>query len=196
MQIPEAFSPQQLVFKPVTSAEWNDLEALFERFDQFKGCWCMWWRTKRSEFQKQFGEGNRQALKSIVDSGQVPGLLAYLQGEPIAWCGVGPREAFPVLGRSPTLKPVDDQPTWSIVCFFVAKPFRGRGVTEALIQAAIAYAEEQGARIVEAYPIIPESSKNPALEAFTGVVSTFERLGFERVIQRSKIRPIMRYVIR
>jgi GNAT superfamily N-acetyltransferase len=91
---------------------------------------------------------------------------------------------------------VDDQPAWSIVCFFVARPFRGQGVTEALIRAAIAYAEEQGARIVEAYPIIPENSKNPALEAFTGVVSTFERLGFERVIQRSKIRPIMRYVVR
>ena len=68
-------------------------------------------------------------------------------------------------------------------------------MTEALIQAAIAYAKEQGARIVEAYPIIPEKSKNPALEAFTGVVSSVERLGFERVIQRSKIRPIMRYVI-
>jgi GNAT superfamily N-acetyltransferase len=186
---------ERLVFKPVTVQEWEDLEALFRQMEH-AGCWCMWWRIKRAQFDQRYGEGNRQALKTIVESGRVPGILAYLEEEPIAWCSVAPREDFPVLDRSPTLKRVDDRPVWSIVCFFVLKPFRGQGLMEALIQAAIDYAREEGARIIEAYPVIPEASRNPSQQAFTGVVTTFERMGFREVIRRSKLRPIMRYCVR
>jgi GNAT superfamily N-acetyltransferase len=184
----------RLVFKAVTMREWEDLEVLFGHMEQ-AGCWCMWWRIKRAQFNEQYGEGNRQALKAIVESGQVPGILAYLEEEPIAWCSVAPREDFSVLDRSPTLKRVDDRPVWSIVCFFVLQTFRGQGMMEALIRAAIDYAGGQGARIVEAYPVIPEESKNPSQQVYTGVASTFERMGFQEVARRSRVRSIMRYEI-
>lgn len=84
----------------------------------------MWWRLERSKFNKQKGDGNKRALKSIVDSGRAPRLLAYAGDQPIAWCSVAPREDYPVLGRSRILKPVDDKPVWSVVCFYVDKRFR------------------------------------------------------------------------
>lgn len=156
----------------------------------------MWWRIKRSQFAKQQGAGNKKALKGIIDSGEVPGLLFYAGGEPVAWCSVAPREQFPVLDRSRTLKRVDDEPVWSIVCFFVAKPFRRKGASIRLLRAAVDYAREQGARIVEGYPVEPRKSNMPDFSAFTGLASVFREVGFLEVLRRSETRPIMRYVIR
>ncbi|MEM3726025.1 MAG: hypothetical protein QXK98_04075 [Candidatus Bathyarchaeia archaeon] len=98
-----------LEFHPLTTARWADLEKLFGKNGACGGCWCMWWKLKRSDFLRQRGEGNRRALKSIVDSGVVPGILAYADGEPVGWCAVAPREAYPTLERSRVLKRVDDK---------------------------------------------------------------------------------------
>ncbi len=184
-----------LKFHPVTPDRWNDLEALFGERGACGGCWCMWWRVKRSEFEKKKGKGNKRALKKMVDSGNVPGLLAHADGQPIGWCSVAPRETYPVLERSRILKRVDDQPAWSVVCFFVAKPFRRKGVTAKLLRAAVEYAKEHGARIVEGYPVEPRKPRIADVFAFTGFVSTFRKAGFGEVLRRSETRPIMRYLI-
>jgi GNAT superfamily N-acetyltransferase len=186
---------EEIEFHPVTPDRWADLERLFGERGAYGGCWCMWWRITRAEFEKQHGEGNRTALKALVDAGKIPGLLAYAAGEPVGWVSVGPREDYPVLGRSWTLKPVDDQPAWSIVCFFVAKPYRKAGLSERLIGAAVDYARQCGAAIIEGYPVIPRQESLPEAEAFTGLVSAFERAGFVEAIRRSEKRPIMRYNI-
>lgn len=156
----------------------------------------MWWRLKRSEFERQKGEKNRRALKRIVKSGQVPGLLAYAGDRPIAWCSIAPREAFGALERSRVLKRVDDRPVWSVVCFFVAKPFRRRGVTAALLRAAVEHAREKGARVVEGYPIEPKKSPAPDPFVWTGLASAFRRVGFVEVARRSPTRPVMRLGLR
>lgn len=153
----------------------------------------MWWRIKRSEFEKGQGEGNRLAMQAIVASGEVPGLLAYRAGEPVAWCSVAPREAFPVLDRSPVLKRVDDLPVWSVVCFFFARRYRAKGLSSVLLKAAVDYAVSQGAKIVEGYPIEPKKRDAPAIYAFTGMASTFRKAGFVEVARRSPSRPILRY---
>jgi len=184
-----------LEFHPLTPGRWKDLEALFGEQGACGGCWCMWWRLKRSQFEKQKGEGNKRALKKIVDSGEIPGLLAYASGQPVAWCSVAPRETYPVLERSRTLKRVDDQPVWSVVCFFVAKTFRGKGVMAKLLKAAAEYSKMQGARIVEGYPVEPKKTIVPDGSAFTGLASTFRKAGFMEVLRRSETRPIMRYFI-
>ena len=106
-----------------------------------------------------------------------------------------PREDYPVLGRSPTLKPVDNRPVWSIICFFVSKSYRRMGMTEILITAAIDYAKAIGAQIVEAYPLLAEASKEFPFERYMGVLPTFERLGFKEVLSRSVRRPILRFYI-
>jgi GNAT superfamily N-acetyltransferase len=155
----------------------------------------MWWRIKRSDFTRQQGEDNKKALKSIIDSGMVPGIIGYLHDQPIGWCSVAPREQFSVLDRSPTLKRVDAEPVWSIVCFFIAKQYRWMGLSQRMIKGAVEYAEEKGARIVEAYPLDKSESRHIALEAYTGFATTFLKMGFTEVARRSKIRPIMRYYI-
>jgi GNAT superfamily N-acetyltransferase len=90
------------------------------------------------------------------------------------------------------LGPVDDEPVWSVVCFFVSKSHRRQGVTEALLRAAVRFAGEQGAREVEGYPIAPVKDRVPEVFAYTGFVSTFEKAGFSEVLRRSPTRPIMR----
>ncbi len=183
---------QEVRFEPATKERWADLEELFGRHGAYGGCWCMWWRIKRSEFERQTGGQRREALKRIVDSGAVPGILAYLEGRPVGWCSIAPREQFPVLDRSPVLKRVDDRPVWSVVCFFIAGPFRGRGLNRQLIRGAVDYARRRGARIVEAYPVDTKACRNTSTEAFTGFARTFFSLGFEEVIRRSARRPILR----
>jgi len=156
----------------------------------------MWWRLTRAEYERQKGEGNKQAMQAIVASGEVPGLLAYEGEKPIAWCSVAPREAFPSLERSRILKRVDDQPVWSVVCFFIAKPYRGQGVSVQLLRAAIKYAGQHGARVVEGYPIEPKKESAPDIYAFTGMASAFRKAGFAEVLRRSENRPIMRYFVK
>lgn len=155
----------------------------------------MWWRLTRDEFERQKGEGNRRALQRIVDSGEVPGILAYAKGQPIAWCAVAPREVYPRLERSRVLKRVDDKSVWSIVCFFVAKPFRGKGVSLRLLKAAVDYVASQDGRMVEGYPVEPKKAKMPDAFAYGGLASAFRKAGFVEVARHSETRPIMRYQI-
>lgn len=185
-------STPALTFSPATADRWDDLEKLFGPRGAVGGCWCMWWRLKRSDFDAMKGEGNRLALKALVDAGETPGILAYADSEAVGWCSVAPREAYPVLQRSHVLKPVDGEPVWSIVCFFIAKPYRRRGVSLQLVEAAVAYAAAQGARIVEAYPVDPRQGSTPDVFAFTGVMSMFLKAGFMEVARRSETRPILR----
>jgi GNAT superfamily N-acetyltransferase len=189
-----SFREDELIFKPVTPNQWVDLENLFSEHGIQNGCWCMYWRIPRKECQRNYGEGNKLFLKQLVDSGKVPGILAYHKRKPVGWCSVAPREDFPVVLRSPTLKPVDNLPVWSIVCFFVSKPYRNSGLTHLLIKAAIEYAKENGAHIVEAYPI-DIREKHIEYERYSGLTTTYGKEGFQEALRRSKRRPIMRYYV-
>jgi GNAT superfamily N-acetyltransferase len=184
-----------LEFYPLTRERWSDFEELFGPRGACGGCWCMWWRLKRSEFETQKGQGNRNAIKAIVESGEVPGILAYLQGKLVAWCPVAPREHYSALQRSRILKPVDETPVWSVVCFFVIKGRRRKGITPRLLRAAVEYVKQQGGRVVEGYPVEPRREPMPDASAYTGLAATFLKAGFTEVLRRSETRPIMRFHI-
>jgi len=185
---------KSLEFHPLIPERWHKLERLFGKHGAAGGCWCMWWRQTRAEFNRQRGEPNRIAFRTIVEPGIVPGLLAYSDGEPVGWCAVEPRESYPALDRSRTLARVDCEPVWSIPCFYVARHFRGRGLMPELLAAAINWAGRHGAPIVEAYPIEPKNNLNNST-FYTGVVPVFRRAGFVEVCRRSKRRSIMRKTI-
>ena len=187
--------PLTLEAQPLTPDRREDFEQLFGPRGACGGCWCMWWRLTAKEFERQKGEENRRAMKRIVESGEIPGLLAYHGGEPVGWCSVAPREAYPRLERSRVLKRVDDQPVWSVVCFFVAKAYRRRGVMRELLEAAIGYVRDRGGTILEGYPTEPKSEHAPDLFLYHGIPSVFVEAGFVEVARRSEKRPIMRYVI-
>lgn len=171
---------------------WPDLEALFGVRGACGGCWCMYWRQTHAEHAAMKGEPNRAALREIVASGRVPGIIAYAGDIPAGWCAVEPRSSYPTLDRSRILKPVDNEPVWSITCLFVAKQFRRQGLTVRLLRGAAEHAAAHGARIVEGYPVEPASPNVPPPFAWTGIASAFERAGFHEVARRSPTRPIMR----
>ncbi len=179
----------------MTGDRWADFEKLFGPRGAAGGCWCMWWRLSAKEFNAQKGEANRLAMKAIVESGRVPGILAYYEGTAVGWCSVAPREDFPRLERSRLLQRVDDQPVWSVVCLFVAKPYRRRGISEALLRAATQHARESGAGIVEGYPVEPRKGSVPDLFGYHGLASAFRDAGFTEVARRSPTRPVMRCVL-
>ncbi len=191
----EYVSPPSMEFYPLNGNRWSDFEELFGERGACGGCWCMWWRVTRREFEKQQGQGNREAMKAIVNSGEVPGILAYSDGKAIAWCSVAPRENYSSLNRSPVLKRLDDTPIWSIVCFFVAKSHRNRGITQELIRAAVEYVRSKGGNVIEAYPTQPKSSQLSPFSSYMGVPSMFEKLGFVECARPSKSKVIMRYSI-
>ena len=188
---------QKLALKihPVTARRWNDLEKLFGEHGAYSGCWCMYFRFRSAEWARRTGRENKRDLKKLVRSNDVPGLLAYVGCEPIAWVAMAPREKYLHLEHSRTLKRVDDQPVWSVTCFFVAKPYRGKGVMVPLLRAAVEYAAKRGAQIVEAYPI-EVGGKLTGYDGFTGIASVFRKVGFVKARQVTRGQALMRYTIK
>ena len=185
----------ELKFKPLTRKNWDDFETLFGKKGASGGCWCMWWRLKRSEFEKNKGKRNKEAMSNIVNSGEIPGILAYSDNKPIAWCSVAPREKYPSLERSRVLKRIDDKPVWSVVCFFIDNRYRNKGISVKLLSACIEYVKENGGRILEGYPVEPKKERMPDAFVWTGLANTFKTTGFVECVRRSETRPIMRYYI-
>ncbi len=155
----------------------------------------MHWRLTQADYERQKGDVNKRAMRTLVSSGETPGLLAYADGRPVAWCAVAPRAAYPRLTRSRILKPLDETPVWSVVCFFVDKAYRNKGVSVRLLEAACAYVRNQGGAVVEGYPVEPKKAVMPPAFAWTGLASAFVRAGFRECARRSETRPIMRYYL-
>ncbi len=185
----------KIAIHPATPDRWPDVEKLFGERGACGGCWCMTWRLPRKKFEEGKGAGNKRALKKIVTSGEAPGILGYSGAEPVAWCAVAPREAYPVLERSRVLKPVDDRPVWSVSCLFVLRPYRRKGVSVQMLEGAIDFARARGAKIVEGYPVQPWIDRAPDSFIWTGTPSAFLKAGFKEVARRSRTRPIMRRVL-
>jgi len=154
----------------------------------------MWFRLPRKDFDAKKGAGNRRAMKRIVDASREPGLIAYVGDEPAGWCSVAPRDEYRHLETSRILAPVDDEEVWSVVCFFVDRKYRRKGVALALLRAAVEFAAERGARIVEGYPVEPKKKMVSDTFVYHGLASTFRAAGFTEVARRSETRPIMRHV--
>ena len=109
----------------------------------------------------------------------------------VGWCEVAPRADLPWLDRSRYLRPVDDLPVWSVPCFYIRRTHRGQGITNALIEAAVAMAGAAGAPALEAYPVdtqVPGHTGN----LFPGIAATFARHGFTVAARHKPDRPVMR----
>jgi GNAT superfamily N-acetyltransferase len=183
--------------KPLTKARWPDLIELFGRpgASIVRGCYCMYYRRSGDGGGVGSGEVNKRAMQSLVEGGTVPGLVGYQDGSPVAWISLGPREDYPKLKRSPVMKPVDDKPVWSIVCFFVDRRARGKGLSGRLLKAAVDYARSQGATLLEAYPVDKDEPSHPDFMWF-GAQSLYGRAGFKEVARRKETRPVVRKAVR
>lgn len=170
---------------PVTPDRWRDVSDLFERpgprggIPQTNGCWCQFWHLRGKAYWAGHGAPNRKGLEEQVRSGSEPGLLAYVEDEPVGWCRLGPRESFERLEQAAKLRRVDDEEeVWSVVCFYVHPSAKRNGVASALLEAAMAYASSHGARILEGYAV-REGHMN--IDAYTGYLPMFLDAGFKPV---------------
>ena len=194
-----------LEIHPLTPQRLPDLARLFGQGGDPKLCWCSWFRLRNVDFKGATAATNRkvleQAVRTTAADERAPGLVAYRDGEAIGWVSLGPREDYERLQHSKVLAPIDEKPVWSIVCFVVSRRARGQGIAQALLDAAVAYAREHGATLLEAYPVETEGQRVPAAHAYKGTVGMFERAGFAVVERRQfnrapPVRPIVRREIR
>jgi GNAT superfamily N-acetyltransferase len=174
-------------FHEVDESRWPDLVRLMQARGGPAHCWCVIWRDP-PDARRGFGRPQiRGLMEARVRAGIPIGILAYEDGEPAGWCSVAPRETYRDDLAGPG-GPDDHEGVWSIVCFFLPRPRRGQGLGEALLGAAIDTARRHGARVVEAYPVDPES---PSYR-YMGFVSMFARAGFREIGRAGLRRHIMR----
>ena len=187
----------RIEFHPATPERWADVESLFGPRGACAGCWCQWPRLRGAEFTHGKGEPNKRALRRQVQGGVEPGIIAYVDGAPAAWCALAPRESYPRVTHSRLFAGDAPAPeTWSVVCFFVARPYRGQRLTVGLLAAAAAYAQGRGARLLEGYPVDPGTRRAADAFVWTGLASTFVAADFTEVARPSPTRPLMRRVLR
>jgi GNAT superfamily N-acetyltransferase len=137
----------------------------------------MYWRMGAA-YRRRGAETNKTAFHSVVLKGPPPGLIAFHGNLALGWCQLTPRDDLPWLDRVWRLRRIDDLPVWSISCFYVRKGYRRRGITTALIEAAVAAAKAAGAPVLEAYPL--DANLTPSASG-TGYSTPFLRAGFEIV---------------
>jgi GNAT superfamily N-acetyltransferase len=168
--------------RPVTPEDWQHIETLFGPRGACGGCWCMSWRVPHhgKAWEAVKGEKNRASLQALTVAGNLHAVLAFDGEQPVGWCSFGPRATFPRLETVRALAHEWDAGTWSVVCFFIDRHWRKRGVGVALLEAATARAFELGAERVEGYPAVPAKGELPAAFAWTGVPKLFEAAGYEK----------------
>jgi len=176
---------------PLTPGRFPDMEAVFGERGVARRCFCMYWRRPNGGFGDD--RDNRDRFAEIAAEGPPPGLLGYIADRPVGWVQVGPRSDFPTLGRSRLLKPVDEVEPWTINCFVVKVGERKQGIGRGLLAAAIAYAKERGAEVVEAYPV--DGTRESVVDYFTGTLVMFDEHGFVEMIRRNDTRPIVRLTL-
>ena len=177
--------------RPITTANLGDLERFSAEHGKFRYCSCMRWRMTSSQYKRSTKEGRVAALGNLVHQCLPVGVLAYLESEPVGWCSIAPRNTYGALERFRALPPIDDEPVWSVVCFFVDRHVRGQGLTLALLRAAVDYAHAQGACVVEGYPVEP----GPRLYTYMGAPAIFKAAGFSDVTPPGWTRLVMRHLL-
>lgn len=165
----------------MTPDRFEDFADVINKNRRANHCWCLSHRLQAKEIEELGGTGpgaRERAMRSLCEREHPPGVVTYLDGEPVGWCNIGPRSEITRLTKSTLMRPVDDLPVWSIVCVVVRSGFRRRGVTEHLIEGAVAYAAANGAPAVEAHPVDPGEQRMDLTMAFVGTRHMFEKAGF------------------
>ena len=146
-------------------------------------CVCQYWRMSSGEYSRSSHESRLEALRAQLEETPAPGMLAYLEGEPVGWLGFGPRTRVERLVRSRTIPVLDDVPVWSIYCFTVRVGYRRQGVARELLDGLIAYARAERAPGLEAYPVDTAGRRIHGTAAYVGTAGMFERAGFTRILE-------------
>ncbi len=185
---------------PLTPELWPAFETLFGKDGACYGCWCTYFRLSPAARRGSDRQRNKDLIRTRIEAGPPPGLLALRDGSAIAWMQVGPRSDVPEWNNSgrgsAPVEPADaqDPGMWAISCFFIHNRFRRQGLTHRMVEAGIGFARASGARALEACPM-DRSKDSRSIGLFVGSTRVFERAGFEAVARRKPGRPLMRLML-
>jgi GNAT superfamily N-acetyltransferase len=174
----------------LTTDRWDDFEQLFGPNGACAGCWCAWYLMTNREFTMSGKEGHKELMRTLVQSGVEPGIIAYADGIPAGWVALAPRESYKRLATSKLLAAVDEKPVWVISCFYIHRNYRHQGLMEKLIRATIDYARSKKIKLLEAFPVEAKDRMSP-ISMYTGKADVFYRLGFKQAALRES-RQILR----
>jgi GNAT superfamily N-acetyltransferase len=135
-------------------------------------CYCMAHHVD-GEWGERTWQQNREELAARIRAGTTSGVLGYVDGALVGWCNNSRRDQFPHYASGE-----QDDRACVAACFVVRPEFRGHGVGDVLLGAAIEQARRSGLDEMEGRPH-PEPPDEGA--AYRGTVERFTRMGFERV---------------
>lgn len=187
---------------PANEASWEHLVAVFGVRGPAARCWCQRYKLARGEaFESCQPEDLAARLRDQTNashpgSERTSGLVAYAAGEPVGWCAVQPRTAYRGLVRNAGMaawagrdEDRADPGVWAVTCVLVRAGHRRRGVSGALVHAAVERARIGGARVLEGYPLTTGSVVSEELHP--GVLSTFLDAGFLEIYRPSARRAVV-----
>jgi GNAT superfamily N-acetyltransferase len=181
--------PVKLTFKPVTGSTRDDFIEVFGGRGGPKYCWCMLWRSTTDELKDNTKASRRQQILGRIDRRVPIGLVGYADGEPVAWVSVAPKPTFAGNLGGPKSEPADK--VWSLTCMYMRRAIRGQGLGHQLIEAAIRHASKRGAKVLEAYPVAPDSPSYRHM----GFIPAFRTAGFTQVATAGTRRHVLQLTL-
>jgi GNAT superfamily N-acetyltransferase len=205
-QMPRQLAPADLgtiSVVPANQASRDDLHAIFGVRGYPAYCQCQRFKIGPHGWTEPTVAERMQRLEQETHVGypsapRTSGLVLYLDGEPVGWCAVEPRSAYPRLPPARVAfkargEDAEDETVWAVTCFTTRAGYRRRGVTRVLAQAAVEHARSRGARALEAYPMMPEPGQEITWgETHVGTRNIFEDAGFREVAHPTPRRVVMR----
>ncbi|KGN39235.1 GNAT family N-acetyltransferase [Knoellia subterranea] len=191
------------VVKPANAVPFDDIQTVFGGRGDAHGCQCQWFKLAPKESLGRVGiDELRARLEEQSRCGHpraraTTGLVAYNGDDPVGWIAVEPRTAYTSMVRNGKVpwegrdENREDPSVWAVTCFVARVGHRKRGVSRALLAAAVEHARARGATAIEGYPM---ASAQGAItgELFVGLEPVFADAGFDVVTRPTKRRVVMR----
>jgi GNAT superfamily N-acetyltransferase len=172
--------PVSIEIRPATIARFDDVAIMIgPKSPNASVCWCLSHRLDSNTNRALVGPARGEYVEKLCSRPVAPGVLAYDDVEVVGWAAVAPRYELP-FQRSTKIPHVDQLPVWSVWCIRVRPGHRGKGISRALLDGAVAYARSQGAPAVEGYPVDNKGKKVDLTMAYVGTRKLFEDAGFTK----------------
>jgi GNAT superfamily N-acetyltransferase len=173
--------------KPATATRFDDVATLLgPKNPESSVCWCLSHRLDSKTNRALVGRARGEYVRELCARKVAPGVLAYEGDEVVGWAAVAPRAELP-FARSKKIPAVDELPVWSVWCIRVRPGHRGKGISHAVLDGAVAYARSHGAPAIEGYPVDNQGRKVDTTMAYVGTRALFERAGFAKAADTESV---------